>query len=72
MNKILLVEDSKEIYRMVKQATAGLVQLDLSESIEGARKKLEGHEYSLLLLDVELPDGNGIEFCSEVQAQHRD
>lgn len=67
MNKILLVEDSKEIYRMVSLSLASLVELDWAETVESATKKLKLNKYNLILLDVELPDGNGIELCSQLQ-----
>lgn len=69
--KILLVEDSKEISRMVMQSISGpLLGVDWTETITEAKEKLKKEKYQLLLLDIELPDGNGIEFCSEVQMSY--
>lgn len=70
MNKILLVEDSKEIYQMVVQSVAQIADLTWAKSISEARTFLKGNAFSLFILDVELPDGNGIEFCSTLQATH--
>ncbi|HXH75506.1 MAG TPA: response regulator transcription factor [Bacteriovoracaceae bacterium] len=70
MNRILLVEDSKEIYQMVLQSTANLCELTWVTSLQEARDILNKHSYDLLLLDVDLPDGNGIEFCSSIQSTH--
>lgn len=70
MNKILLVEDSKEIYQMVVQSVAQLADLTWAKSLAEARTHLKGNTFSLFILDVELPDGNGIEFCSTLQASH--
>src|SRR5262245_31389582 len=68
MKKILLIEDSKEIFTIVKQAIGALVDLDWAPTVEEARKKLAAVNYALILLDIELPDGNGIDFCSEIQS----
>ncbi len=70
MNQILLVEDSKEIYQMVAQSTLQIAELTWAKSIEEARASLTTRSFDLLILDVELPDGNGIEFCSSIQATH--
>ena len=29
---------------------------------------MSDRQFDLVLLDIELPDGNGVEFCAEVQA----
>ena len=66
MHKVLLVEDSKEIYNMVDRALASSVELVWAQNLQEGREKL-GHGVSLVLLDVELPDGNGIELCNDIQ-----
>lgn len=66
MREILLVEDSKEIFIMVKQAIGSMVNLKWADSIDAARESLNPN-LSLVLLDIELPDGSGVDFCSEIQ-----
>lgn len=69
MRSILLVEDSIEVHRMVSSAISGpLVRLDWAQSVASAEELISKTEYDLLLLDIELPDGNGLEFCSKLQA----
>lgn len=70
MNNILLVEDSKEIYQMVLQSVAQIAELSWAKSLEEAKLTLAKQNFDLMILDVELPDGNGIEFCSGLQATH--
>jgi DNA-binding response OmpR family regulator len=70
MNQILLVEDSKEIYQMVQQSVAQVAALTWAKSIKEATVELARQNFDLLILDVELPDGNGIEFCSSIQSTH--
>jgi DNA-binding response OmpR family regulator len=67
MSKVLLVEDSKEIKKMVEISLTGLVeQLDWAENISSAEDFLKSEKYDLILLDIQLPDGNGIEFCQKL------
>lgn len=67
-HSILLVEDSKEIHRMVNMALVSpLTTIKWVETIEDAEAALENESFDLLLLDIELPDGNGLELCSKVQ-----
>ncbi|MBA2405540.1 MAG: response regulator transcription factor [Bdellovibrionales bacterium] len=70
MNRILLVEDSKEIYQMVVQSAAQIAELTWAKSVQEAKVELAKQNFDLILLDVELPDGNGFEFCSSIQATH--
>ncbi len=68
MSTILLVEDSKEIYNMVKLAVNSVAELEWAPTIEKA-KELDIAKFDLILIDIELPDGNGMEYCSEVLAK---
>jgi DNA-binding response OmpR family regulator len=70
MNHILLVEDSKEIYQMVIQSVQQIAELHWAKSLKEATDKLANNTFNLIILDVELPDGNGIEFCSSIQATY--
>lgn len=70
MNRILLVEDSIEIYHMVVQSTSQFAELSWAKSVQEAREEIAKTQFDLILLDVELPDGNGIEFCSSIQSSH--
>lgn len=70
MKKILLVEDSKEIYQMVVQSVGDIGELSWAKSLTEALVLLDQSKYNLLILDVELPDGNGIAFCSKIQEKH--
>lgn len=65
-NRILLVEDSKEVYRMVTQALGPAVTLDWADTVSSASEKLTKLSYDLILLDIELPDGNGLTLCSKI------
>lgn len=65
---ILLVEDSKEIYRMVNQALAGpLLEVKWVTTVSEAEQVIAKNNYEVILLDIELPDGSGIDLCSKIQ-----
>ena len=69
--KILLIEDSKEIFQLVEHSLASpLMSLSWAKTIEEAKEKIEEADFSLILLDIELPDGNGLELCSQLQLQY--
>lgn len=67
-HNVLLVEDSKEVYRMVDQAlSSSLLNLDWATTVSDAQNLLNKNNYDLVLLDIELPDGSGIDLCSKIQ-----
>ncbi len=73
MPQILLVEDSKEFLMMVTDILKSRYQVSCAPSIAEARSELARHKFDLIVLDVTLPDGDGFEFCSEIQRheEHR-
>ena len=65
---VLLVEDNEKLNEINRRAleSAGynvLTALTLAE----AREHLKRHAPDVILLDVLLPDGNGINFCGEIR-----
>lgn len=68
MRQILLIEDSLEIYQLVLKSLGNSYHLDWSKSLAEGTDALKGHKYDLILLDVELPDGNGFEYCQSLQS----
>ncbi len=68
---VLLVEDSKEIYHMVSQSIGcGLIELAWAKTVAETQEILKSQTPDLVLLDIELPDGNGVELCSRLQINH--
>lgn len=53
--------------------THGLVQdgysVDLVENLKHARQAIEGQKYDIIILDIGLPDGNGIDFLKEIREE---
>lgn len=65
--KILLVDDSEDIRNMVQALLGREHSITWSPDLASARKELmEKKRFDLVLLDVDLPDGNGVEFLGSV------
>lgn len=66
MKRILIVEDDDAIRTGLCLSLAS-DELDTvgANNIMSARQHLDAERYDLLLLDCNLPDGNGIDFCRE-------
>lgn len=67
--KILLVEDTKEIYQLVKTSLIGLGELHWESTLEGGKEFLSNNHIDMLILDIELPDGNGVEYCAQISQE---
>jgi len=69
MKNILIIEDSKTINNIIKNE---LKKLGLSVSqaftLKEAKKFLEKKKYSLIILDLHLPDGEGSELIANIQS----
>lgn len=74
MAKILLVEDDKSLSTQVREALAAEGYLvDGAYSVEEARGYIRMTPYDLIVLDWELPDGDGISICKSVrESKHKD
>jgi DNA-binding response OmpR family regulator len=70
MKHILLVEDTKEVYQMVSESVSGMGVLHWAKSITEATDLISKNIYNLLILDIGLPDGNGIDLCRNIQRTH--
>jgi len=68
MAKILIVEDCEELALAFQ---AALVQHDASvaANIDQARNWLVHEKFDLILMDIQLPDGSGLQFFAELSSQ---
>lgn len=71
MATILLVEDNSHIMKI------NLSSLEMrhyrvlgAETLQKAEELLKKNQVDLIILDVLLPDGNGVAWCSEIKAQY--
>jgi DNA-binding response OmpR family regulator len=67
--RVLLVEDAKDMQLIVKAAIDDICDVNSVITLREAMTELESDLYSLLLLDVNLPDGDGFEFCQSLRSK---
>jgi len=68
--KILIIEDEKDIglFLQTSLKRAGW-NVDWRETVESGLFALGTNSYDLLILDLNLPDGEGIDICHKVRAE---
>jgi len=65
---VLLIDDEEKL----RQLTARIIALEgfevvQADSLKSARKKLISEEFDVVICDVKLPDGNGVEFIESIK-----
>ncbi len=69
-HKILLLEDDISLIDgLVYSLDKNGYSVDVAQTVRQAYESLHKETYSLLLLDMTLPDGNGMDVCSFVRKQ---
>ncbi|MBO5699646.1 MAG: response regulator transcription factor [Bacteroidaceae bacterium] len=70
--KILIIEDDSDLREIIsKFLTAERYIVETAETYREARSKVFGYEYDCILLDIMLPDGNGLKILSELKKSDR-
>ncbi|OQX70266.1 MAG: hypothetical protein B6A08_00075 [Sorangiineae bacterium NIC37A_2] len=68
--RLLIVDDSEELLDLLGRSFGGEGhELRLAKSLGEARRHLQDFFPDTIILDVELPDGSGVDFCRELRAQ---
>ncbi len=68
--KLLMIEDSPSLTEVYKAYLADTdYQIVSVESLGSAHATLSAYRPDIVLLDIELPDGSGMDFLADVQAQ---
>ncbi|MEJ7678467.1 MAG: response regulator [Segetibacter sp.] len=70
-SKVLIIDDEEKLRNLL----ARLIKLEgftVTEAgnLKAAHKAIEREEPDVILCDVKLPDGNGVDFIREVKAKH--
>lgn len=70
--KILIIEDEKGLSKsMVAYLQQENYRCDIAYNFDEARTKIEIFEYDCILLDISLPDGNGLQILKELKADNK-
>lgn len=69
--KILLIEDDVDIAASIADYLEYQAMIvDFAYSVEQAKSLLANTTFDLIIMDVNLPDGNGISLCRELKQEH--
>ena len=68
MGGILIVEDCADTRRLIERALGGQFALRHADDLASARVALSESRPELVLLDIGLPDGDGMALCSEMRS----
>lgn len=75
MTRVFLVDDHEVVRRGIAQfidAEPGLEVVGESERVRGTLGRIAATVPDIVVLDVHLPDGNGIDLCRSIRAAHAD
>jgi DNA-binding response OmpR family regulator len=65
--KILIVEDDKQLAQLLKKQLKLEYAVDIAHSAEEAMYHVKEYEYDVIVLDIGLPDKNGVFLCRELR-----
>lgn len=69
---ILVVDDDVAVATLLDDLLSDEgYEVHLAQTLADARAYLEDHAFDVLLLDVQLPDGSGFDFCVELRANSK-
>ncbi len=66
--RVLHVEDDEDICHVVHAIVGEIADLESAPTLAAARKMLKNNRYDLVILDVTLPDGSGMELLNELNS----
>jgi two-component system response regulator PilR (NtrC family) len=70
--RILVVDDEADLRELLEITLLKMgLDVDSADCLAAARTRLAGSEYALVLTDMRLPDGMGIDLVREVAAQFK-
>lgn len=70
--RILYVEDEPDLTQVISAVLQDIAELEAAANLQVAKQKLEHQSFALVLLDLSLPDGSGLELLPYLNNQTRD
>lgn len=65
--RVLHVEDEKDVHTIVKQILKDKCELFWAQTLKESRKLMKKNDFDLILLDVGLPDGSGLDLIKDIE-----
>jgi DNA-binding response OmpR family regulator len=66
---VLLIDDDVKLCELLKTYLSGHgYTLAVSNTVKDGLRQLRGQDYDVVLLDIMLPDGDGLEVCKRIRA----
>lgn len=70
--KILIIEDEEELAKSIAEYLSGENYLcEFASTFTEAMHKIEAFQYDCIVLDIMLPDGNGLKILEELKKQNK-
>ncbi|MEO8583867.1 MAG: response regulator transcription factor [Flavitalea sp.] len=70
--KILIIEDEKELSsNMAGYLSGENYTCEIADNLKTATAKIESYDYDCILLDISLPDGNGLQILKQLNVHNR-
>lgn len=66
---VLAVDDSDEVLTLVERALHPEFAVHRAQTMAEARSSIDAEPPDLVVLDISLPDGDGLELCKELRSQ---
>jgi DNA-binding response OmpR family regulator len=71
MYSILMVEDHIDVFELINICLKSIAKITWAATVADARALCARETFDLILLDVQLPDGNGFSLCEEILSNDR-
>jgi len=70
--KILIIEDESSLQDLIRQSLEReRYVIECASDYKSAMQKIEDYNYDCILLDIMLPDGNGLSLLEELKKMHK-
>lgn len=71
MKKILVIEDDTTAIKILSHTLQSIAELTIKNQIKDGRDSLHREKHDLVLLDINLPDGNGLELMENIRYEKK-
>lgn len=72
MLEILVVEDNREVASLIQSLLKGFCEVKTAESLFDAHRYLSNNSFDLLVVDMNLPDGSGLNLAMQLKESKSD